>query len=195
MNATPPKFGTAPIEEGDDLFDLKEYTCVDCKHPFQTSRHSARCAMCRSLRQGQVGPATVTCPVCELEHKVPVLAPHRLCSACASDLDATERHIRETLSTAEQALCNTVDAWDAAYNQADPEDRARYHNVCDARVWPGDAEYKASFARKYARALGKGDGLSALLRAKEACDAATEAVQSRLAAWAERALAEVEAAR
>lgn len=187
MNATPPKFGTAPVEEGDEFFILRSLICVDCKQVFEASRHSLRCATCRSLRQGQVGPATVTCLVCDEEHQVPVLAPHRLCPTCAADLDATERHIRETLETAEQALTDAWEHWDA--DLAHSDDKERYAKVCAARV-----EGAAGFAEKYARALAKGDGLSALLKQSEAVAALITATE-RTRAWAERALEEVEAAR
>lgn len=190
MNATPPRFGAVPLEEDDDLFTLKTYVCVDCRQEFNTSRHSIRCPMCNALRQGQVGPATVTCPVCDKEHGVHVLAPHRLCPACAANLDATERHIRETLATAELALEDAQDRWEATYAQADLSDQGRYHVVCEAR-----AAASAGFAAKYQRALERGDGLSALLRAKEACDDVAARVQGRLAAWAEQALEEVREAR
>lgn len=190
MNAIPPRFGAVPLEEDDDLFSLKTYVCVDCKQPFQTSRHSMRCPMCRALRQGEVGAASVTCPVCDKEHRVPVLAPHRLCPPCASDLDATERHIRETLVAAEQAFDDATTRWDAVWAQADPNDRARFHVVDDARLAnaPG-------FAAKYQKALDRGDGLSTLLRAKEACDEVAARVQGRLAVWAGLALEEVREAR
>ena len=186
IQATPPKVGTQPLEEDDDLFVLRSLVCVDCRQPFESSRYSARCAMCRSLRQGQVGPAKVTCPACEVEHKVSILAPHKLCPKCAADLTATERHIRETLATAELRFQNALDAWNAAYAQATPEDQQRYHTVEEAR-----AANAPGFQAKYRKALGKGDGLSALLRAKEQCDAATEQVQGRLAAWADAALEQV----
>jgi hypothetical protein len=190
MTTTPPKFGTQALQEYDDLFDLKEYICADCRQPFQTSRHSLRCAMCQSLRQGQVGPATVICPGCDREHRIPVLAPHRLCPSCAADLDATERHIKETLAAAELRFQNAIDAWTAAYAQADPCDQERYHVVEEAR-----AANAPGFAAKYQKALMKGDGLSALLKAKEACDGVATQVQGRLTAWAEQALEEVRAAR
>lgn len=190
MMTTPPRFGAVPLEEDDDLFSLKTYVCVDCKQPFQTSRHSMRCAMCRALRQGSVGPATVTCPICDKEHRVPVLSPHRLCPGCASDLDATERHIKETLAAAEQAFDDATARWDAAWGQADPNDQERYHRVCDAQI-----AQAPGFAVKYQKAFDKGDGLSVLLKAKAACDEVAARAQGRLAVWAERALGEVREAR
>ena len=131
-----------------------------------------------------------TCRACDKPAEIPILAAGLLCDHCRRDLDATERHIRETLTTAEQALDNATDAWDAAWGQATAEDQGRYHVVCEAR-----AAASTGFAAKYQRALDRGDGLSTLLRAKAACDEVAARVQGRLAAWAERALEEVQEAR
>ena len=131
-----------------------------------------------------------TCRVCDKPAEIPILAAGLLCAHCRRDLGATERHIRETLAAAEQAFDDATTRWDAVWAQADPNDRARFHVVDDARLAnaPG-------FAAKYQRALDRGDGLSALLRAKEACDDVVARVQGRLAAWAEQALEEVSMAR
>ena len=126
------------------------------------------------------------CKVCEKPAEIPILARGQLCNLCRADLGATARHIKETLATAESRFFNALDAWEAAYAQATPEDQQRYHVVEDAR-----AANAPGFAAKYQKALGKGDGLSALLKAKEQCDAATEHVQGRLAAWGDAALEEV----
>lgn len=134
--------------------------------------------------------ARITCRVCDRTEDVPILNAGLLCSLCRADLDATERHIRETLAAAELHFQNAVDAWDAAYGQATKEDQDRYHNVCEAR-----AAGTAGFREKYQRALAKDDGLGALLRSKEACDVTAQEAQGKLAAWAYAALDEVEAAR
>lgn len=134
--------------------------------------------------------ARITCRVCDRKEDIPILSSGKLCTHCRRDLDATERHIRETLAASEQALDAATDRWGAVWAQADDKDRARYHVVDDARLAnaPG-------FAAKYQRALDRGDGLSVLLRAKEACDEVAARVQGRLAAWAARALEEVLLAR
>jgi hypothetical protein len=132
----------------------------------------------------------ITCRVCDRTEDVPITSAGLLCALCRVDLDATERHIRETLAAAELRFQNAIDAWNAAYAQADPKDQERYHAVDEAR-----AANAPGFQAKYRKAFRKGDGLSALLEAKERCDEATEQVQGRLAAWADAGLEEVRAAR
>lgn len=105
QHATPPKFGTQPVED-DDLFTLIPQTCADCQQPFAASRRAARCALCASLRNGQVGAATVVCPACGVEHQIAILAPHKFCPACvaaaaeaddlAARLDADVAHTDDT---------------------------------------------------------------------------------------------------
>lgn len=132
----------------------------------------------------------ITCRVCDRKEDIPILAAGLLCAHCRRDLDATERHIRETLAAAEQAFDDATTRWDAVWAQADPNDRARFHVVDDARLAnaPG-------FAAKYKRALERGDGLSTLLKAKATCDEVAARVQGRLAVWAGLALEEVREAR
>lgn len=134
--------------------------------------------------------ARITCRVCARKEDVPVLSAGLLCGHCRADLGATERHIRETLAVAEARFQDALDTFSAVYAQADPRDQERYHAVEEAR-----AAGMAGFREKYARALDKGDGLSVLLRAKEACDATAREAQGKLYAWAYAALDEVEAAR
>lgn len=136
-------------------------------------------------------PATarITCRVCDRKATVPILSSGLLCPDCRADLDTTARHIAETLAAAEQRFVVAVEGWDADYAHADEQDQARYHVVCEAR-----AAGAATFQAKYERALAKGDGLSALLRSKERCDAVADEVQ-RVRIWAACAMNEVEAAR
>lgn len=131
-----------------------------------------------------------TCVVCDKPAEIPILAAGLLCDHCRRDLDATERHIRETLAAAEQAFDDATTCWDAVWGQADSNDQARYFNVCEAH-----AANAPGFAEKYKRALERDDGLSALLKAKAACDDVAARVQGRLAVWAEQCLEEVREAR
>lgn len=132
----------------------------------------------------------ITCRVCDRKEDVPILSSGLLCGHCRADLDATERHIRETLAAAEARFQDALDTFGATYAQADPRDQERYHAVEAAR-----AARLMGFAGKYKRALDKGDGLSVLLKAKEQCDETAREAQGKLYAWAYAALDEVEAAR
>jgi len=133
--------------------------------------------------------ARITCRVCDKPAEVPILSSGLLCTLCRADLDATERHIRETLAAAEQALHAAWERWDADLAHADTADRERYQKVCAAQ-----AENAPGFAEKYARAVAKGDGLNALLTSAERAETALKAME-RTQGWADAALGEVEAAR
>lgn len=128
--------------------------------------------------------ARITCVVCNAKADV-TAGP--LCDLCRADLDATERHIRETLAAAEQTLHDTWTRWDADLAHAEGADQERYRRVCAAQGTPG-------FAERYKRALDKGDGLSVLLRSAERAEAATTAME-RTQARGGVALEEVFAAR
>lgn len=142
--------------------------------------------------------ARITCRVCARKEDVPILAAGLLCGHCRADLDATERHIRETLAVAEARFQDALTRWDADLAQADEADQLRYTRVAEAldkiAVARGKRTERTEVELKYARAIAKGDGLSAILRSKEACDDAATAVE-QVRAWAERALEEVRAAR
>lgn len=177
-------------EEQDNLFTLTAQTCADCGSTFESSRRNTRCALCASLRTGQVGPAVVQCPACGLEHKVPVLAPHKLCVCCLSDLVLTKMSLESTLNAAQ---CRADEAWlrlDADLAHADATDRARYDAACEkAAEWDADR-----WARARDAAIAKGDGLSPLLTARAAWDEAATALD-RVRAEVELGLAEVERAK
>lgn len=134
--------------------------------------------------------ARITCRVCERKEEVPILSSGLLCSLCRADLDKTELHIAATLASSEQRLYDAWGRWEAGWGQAQENDQARYQNVLEARVSLPAAE----FARKYEKAKAKDDGLSALLRSKERCDAVVPEVE-RVRAWARTAQDEVEAAK
>lgn len=189
QHATPPRFGTTSIED-DDLFILIPQTCADCGQPFQTSRRNTHCATCTSLRAGQVGPATVMCPACRVDHQVPILAKHKLCGPCGADLVMTKMHLESTLNYAQ---CHTDEAWlrlDADLAHADEADRARYDAAMErAAEWPLTRWQRARDA-----AIAKADGLAPLLAARLAWDVAA-ATLDRVRAEVAEGLAEVERAR
>ena len=182
----------------DTLFDLIEHVCTDCAQPFRSSARAASyCALCASLRKGQVGPATVQCPACGLEHQVPVLAPHKLCRPCAADPELTAHALRARLEAAEAALDAATTRLDADLAHADAPDQARYEAAVEARgrgLWKGEARTPTFFAQQWAAAIARGDGLAPLLAARLAYDdagAQWQAAQRQ----AEAGLAEVERAR
>lgn len=174
----------------DDLFTLTAQTCADCGQSFEASRRSSRCAPCASLRTGQVGPATVACPACGLEHKVPVLAPHKLCACCLSDLVLTEGALRSRLAAADALYTDAATRLEADLAHADEKDAARYRAALAQEEGWGPER----FARNVAAAIARGDGLSpllsSLLRMRAANDAAGLVAEE---VW--RGLQEVERAR
>lgn len=180
-HATPPRFGTQPVDDDqDDLFALRDHTCTDCGQAFQTSRRAARCALCASLRTGQVGPATVQCPGCGVEHQIPILAPHKRCPACADP-----EVLRARLEQAEEAATAAYTRLDADYAHADDQDRARYDAACEARasgLWRGQARPASFFAQQWEAAITRNDGLSPLLRARLAWDDASATLERARAA-------------
>lgn len=167
------------LDDPDGLFAaLIEQTCADCGAQFETSRRSTYCALCVSLRAGQVGPATVQCPGCGMEHQIPVLAPHKLCKCCVVDLEMTAGALRARLEQAEQALDEALTRLDADLAHANAGDHARYEAAVEARgsgLWRGEARPAAFFAQQWQTAIARNDGLSPLLRARLAYDAAGEA--------------------
>jgi hypothetical protein len=158
--------------EPDDLFTLSTHTCTDCGQAFESSRPAHRCAMCTALRSGDVGPATVVCPGCGAEHKVPILADHKLCGPCRADLVLTKMALESTLNAAQ---CRADEAWlrlDADLAHADAADRARYDAAMErAAEWGAERWQRARDA-----AIAKADGLSPLLAARRAWDEAAAAL-------------------
>jgi len=196
QHATPPRFGTTPIQEGDDLFSLREQTCADCGALFETSRAAARCALCASLRSGQVGPATVLCPICGIEHQIPVLAPHKLCPVCVADPELCQANIAADLQRAEDAYTDTLIAIEHVANDTTDADHERYNTAVEARRTgkiAGRQYSAAQIAASWARSLQAGDGLSPLLAAHDQREAA-RAELIRVQEWASLARAAVEEA-
>lgn len=180
--------GILEDDDGDDLFILHTQTCADCGVTFQTSRRNRQCAICASLRTGQVGAATVVCPVCGVEHQVPILAPHKLCKDCGTDLELTKVDALSRLREAQEAASALSTRLDADVAHADEPTQARFQAAVALRQTGqlGAASYtQAQIDAAWARALTKGDALSALLdlydRAQVAALAqirAAEAVQA-----------------
>lgn len=175
---------TAADRETEDLFFLKTNVCDRCGATFETSRRSRLCALC-------AGPqATVRCPGCNVEHQVPVLAPHKLCKCCTVDLELTASSLRARLDLAQAAADNAWTRLDADLAHADDADRERYDAACERA-----AEWEAErWARARDAAIAKDDGLSPLLAARLAWDDAATALD-RVKAEVERGLEEVERAR
>lgn len=137
----------------------------------------------------------IHCRVCDANIEQAVDVPGLLCPLCREDLGKTELYIRQVLASAELAFVNAYDRLRADVAHADEYTHARYQKVLDAlgAAYEGTAD-AASVQRRYEAAKAKGDGLSALLREKEAAEEIALEYQ-RLQAWAERGLSEVEAAR
>jgi hypothetical protein len=188
-HATPPRFGTMPLDDADDLFDLHPHTCADCGESFATSSRTAtRCASCASLRSGQVGPATVQCPACGKEHQIPVLSPTKLCGPCRLDPVMTLAACRARLDAAQ---AESDAAWErqiADLAHADEKDRARYDAAVELRTTGalnGKTYPPALRSAAWHNALAAADGLSPLLAGYDRWQAAVvalEAAQTALAA-------------
>lgn len=188
--AQPPLFGTEPVED-DDLFVLKTQTCTDCGETFKASRRSPRCALCASLRSGQVGPATVQCPVCDLEHQIPILAPHKLCKCCSADMAMTLASARARLEDAQAAADRLSARLDADVAHADEATRARFEAAVVMLITGQFAGRQLSTEQVRAaweKAKARGDDLAALLSLYD--EAAAAALAQQRAAAAVRAAEE-----
>lgn len=146
-------------------------------------------------RRAPVATARITCRVCDAKAEQPISTASLLCPLCRENLGRTEQHIRQVLAAAELAFINAYDRLRADVAHADEETHRRYERVQEAlgAAYEGTAD-PASVQRRYEAAKAKGDGLSALLRQKEAAEGIALEYQ-RLQAWAEKAMGEVEAAR
>lgn len=170
QHATPPRFGTQPLEQ-DDLFALPPRTCQDCGEEFRTSKPASRCATCASLRSGPVGPATVECPACGVEHQIPILSPTKFCGPCRTDLVMTKGAVEAELEAAHIRAGEAKITLTDALAHAAPADRARYDAAVEARasgIWQGKQYKPETIERLWATALAANDGLAALLAAHDA---------------------------
>ena len=167
--------------EQDNLFALVDQTCADCGTAFSTSRRTARCALCASLRSGQVGAATVECPACGVEHQVPVLAPTKLCGPCRLDPLLTLAGAQARLDAAREAWLAVDERLQADYAHADTKLQARYDAAVTLRNHGtlGEQRYTpAQVDAAWSRALGRADSLSALLARYDAAQAAALALKA-----------------
>ena len=148
-------------------------------------------------RRAAAPPATarITCAACGLAATIPVTAAGRLCALCRENLDATEARIRANVEAINTTWRAALERWDADYAQADTRDQERYQAVVEARGKVHDGLIRReSYQARYREALERNDGLTALLRAEQRRDEASE-LAGKLLAECERGLAEVEAAR
>ena len=185
QHATPPRFGTEPIEEQNDLFTLIDQTCADCGQAFQSSRKNKYCATCASLRTGQVGAATVECPACSIEHQIPILKPHKLCLSCSADMTMTLAMAQARYDDARAAFVERHERLMADYAHADEQLQTRYDAAVTLRNHGtlGDKQYTVEQARAaWAKALERGDDLAALLSQYDAATGAGDARQRSLEA-------------
>lgn len=192
IHATPPRFGTQPLDETDDLFDLIEQVCADCGQSFQASRRSPRCATCASLHTSKdVGPATVVCPACGIEHQIPILKPHTLCLSCSADMSMTLASARVRLEQARDAAQELTNRLLADVAHADEPIQVRYYAAIGLRTtghYRGVSYDAPTRAQMWATALTKED-LGPLLALYDRWDAAQAATVA-----AERAVTAVEEA-
>lgn len=148
------------LDEARDLFTLTRNTCDRCGAAFETGRPSRLCALCAGPR------ACVACPVCELEHDVPVLASHKLCKACAADMTMTLAMTQARLDDAHAAWLAADERLQADYAHADDATQARYDAAVTLRNHGelNGKHYTLEQARAaWEKALGRGDELAALL--------------------------------
>jgi hypothetical protein len=170
--ATPPRFGTQPIDTDDD-------------DRFATPR-----------RPATVTPIlhAITCAVCGLPSKIGVGQPGDLCSSCRADLVLVRQHVELALEAARSRLQVLVENFEHAVAAESEQDQMRRQRVVDARVKvQAGSITAASFRSRWAEALAAGDGLSRILQAhapyEQGCGEA-----ERIELWAARAMSEIEVA-
>lgn len=171
-------------DDDDDLFALPEQTCADCGQKFTSSRRAVRCALCASLRSGEVGAASVECPACGIQHGIPILSPTKLCGPCRIDPVMTLASCQARLSQARVAWLELDERLQADYAHADDALRTRFEAAVGLRLHGsiGDAHYTpAQIEAAWTKALAKPD-LGPLLvlydRAQAALAAHTHAVEA-----------------
>lgn len=171
QHATPPRFGTQPIDDEIDAFWAER--------PRRTPPATAR----------------ITCAACDRPATIPVTAAGRLCDLCREDLELTLVDVLATWDRAVTALREATERFDADVAHADEQTQARYARVVAARQQAFDgALSQASFQQRYSEALARGDALSALLRAEQALAQLGEATREiTTKCW--RAKDEIEVAR
>lgn len=142
-------------------------------------------------------PATATtarihCRVCERTATVLITSSGLLCDDCRRDLDATARHIAETVRLAEQATRDAYERLSADVAHADVEDQDRYGRVLGAltNVQAG-AMTRAAYDARLAKTVALYPGVAALMERFEAWNGAMENLE-RVRGWAARGLEETQ---
>lgn len=220
IHATPPRFGTQPIEQT-SLLTLLEITgtCRICGETFSTTdqdrqlcdAHLVECINGAGILEDDDGDeidwdtprrtaappamARITCAVCGTAAGIPITASGRLCPLCREDLDVTARRLQANIEQINATWRAALERWDADYTQADTRNQERYQAVVEARGKVHDGLIKReSYEARYNEALARNDGLTALLRAEQRRDEASE-LAGKLLAECERGLEEVRAAK
>jgi hypothetical protein len=174
--ATPPRFGTQPIEGySADLAQITlEDALADPAALFDTPPPMRRPIL-----------ALIQCRVCGKESRIPILADAKICASCSADLPATKTRIETALDAATDRSFNAELDLHALIADAGEQTLARYQNAVALRE-ANDPRIAAAWAK----ALAAGDALAALLAAHDA-QVATTAALTRLLAHSEVALAEI----
>lgn len=110
-HANPPRFGTQPINNDDDLF---------------ATPPPARRAV----------TAVVQCRVCGEMVKVPLLSDVKVCATCISSWPTQRQRLGDAVIEAERAYDGTVAQMEAAAAAASVEDVERYSRALAARHHP-----------------------------------------------------------
>jgi hypothetical protein len=213
--ATPPRFGTQPVEQASLLTLLEITGTCRCGATFTTTDpdrrlcdlHLVECINGAGIledddeidwdRPTRTPPAMtrITCAACGTAASIPVTASGRLCDLCREDLGATARRLQANIDQINATWRAALERWDADYAHACEADQARYQAVVEARGKVHEGLIKeASYMGRYREAIERNDGLTALLQAEHRRDEASE-LASKLLAECERGLAEVEATR
>jgi hypothetical protein len=164
--ATPPRFGTQPIEGySSDLAQITlEDALADPAALFDTPPPTRRATR-----------ALVQCLVCGLEARIPILRDGKVCDACLGDLPGQRAIIEATLNAATQRSFNAELDLHALLADAGEQTLTRYQNAVALRE-AGDPRIAAAWAK----ALVGGDALAALLAAHDAQVSATAALSQAL---------------
>lgn len=110
-HANPPRFGTQPIDNDDDLF--------------ATPPPARRAAT-----------ATVQCRVCGEMVKVPLLSDVKACDPCIASWPTQRQRLGDAVNEAERAYDGTVAQMEAAAAAASVEDVERYSEALAAQSHP-----------------------------------------------------------
>jgi hypothetical protein len=167
QHATPPRFGTRPIDEDDDLFArVAAASPADLQH-------------------------RITCVVCRLPSSIFVGAPGDVCNSCRLDPYLTRSHVEQTTELARNRLHMLIADFEKALARESQVDQGRWKNVISVRVRAQKGELSTErFQFRWAEALALGDGLSRILRAHEVYEVGCGEVEA-VEVWSAQALAEL----